>query len=59
MKIKSKHIFFLKITVIVLLSLAGAWLFWKNLYFSAVLMLIGVVALAISLYYDRIKGWDV
>ncbi|MDD2299605.1 MAG: HAMP domain-containing sensor histidine kinase [Dysgonamonadaceae bacterium] len=55
MKIKSKHIFFLKITVIVLLSLAGAWLFWKNLYFSAVLMLIGVVALAISLYYDRIK----
>lgn len=55
MKIKSKHIFFLKIAVIVLLSLSGAWLFWKDLYFSAVLMLIGVFSMAISLYYDRIN----
>lgn len=55
MKIKSKYLFLLKITAIVLLSLMGAWLFWKNLYFSSVLMLIGIVALAVSLYYDRIK----
>lgn len=55
MKIKSKNIFFLKIIAIVLLSLAGALLFWKSFYFSAVLMLIGIVAFAISLYYDRLK----
>ena len=55
MKIKSKHIFFLKIAVIVLLSLIGAWLFMKELYFSAVFLLIGVVVFAVSLYYDRKK----
>ncbi len=55
MKIKTKHIFFLKIAAIVLLSLLGAWLFWKSFYFSAVFMLIGIVSLAISLYYDRKK----
>ncbi len=55
MQVKSKHIFFLKIAVIVLLSLSGAWLFWKDLYFSAVLMLIGIVSIALSLYYDRKK----
>lgn len=55
MKIKSKHIFILKIIAIVLLSLAGALLFWKSFYFSSVLMLIGVVGFAISLYHDRIK----
>lgn len=36
-----------------LLSLAGAWLFVKGFYFSAALMLVGVVAFAASLYYDR------
>ena len=58
MKIKTKHIFFLKIAAIVLLSLLGAWLFWKSFYFSAVLMLIGIVAFGISLYYDRKKLFE-
>ena len=53
MKIRSKHSYFLKITLLVLLSLAGAWLFVKGFYFSAALMLAGVVAFAASLYYDR------
>ena len=55
MKIKSKHKFLLKVTAIVLLSLAGVWLFWSQLYFSALFMLFGVVGFAISLYYDRKK----
>ena len=55
MKIKSKHIFFLKIAVIVLLSLGGAWLFWNGFYFSTLFILIGIVAIAVSLYYDRKK----
>lgn len=42
-------------TAIVLLSLAGVWLFWSQLYFSALFMLFGVVGFAISLYYDRKK----
>ena len=53
MKIRSRHSYFLKITLLVLLSLAGAWLFVKGFYFSAALMLVGVVAFAASLYYDR------
>ena len=55
MKIKSKHILFLKVSAIVLLSLAGAWLFWSNLYFSSLLMLTGIIGLTISIYYDRKK----
>lgn len=55
MKIKSKHKFLLKVTAIVLFSLAGAWLFWSQFYFSALFMLFGVVGFAISLYYDRKK----
>lgn len=53
MNIQSKHIFLSKIVAIVLLSLAGGWLFWQEYYFSAVLMLIGSIILAVSLYYDR------
>lgn len=55
MKLQSRHIFFLKITAIVLLSLAGAWLFLKQLLFSSILLLLLIVALAVSLYYDRKK----
>ncbi len=50
-----KHLFFIKITAIVLLSLLGAWLFVSGLYFSAALVLLGIVALAISVYLDRKK----
>lgn len=55
MKLQARHIFFLKITAIVLLSLVGAWLYLKQLLFSSILLLIVIVALAISLYYDRKK----
>lgn len=55
MRIKSKHIYFLKIASIVVLSLAGAWLFWKEFYFSSVLMFLGIIAFAVSVYYDRKK----
>lgn len=50
-----KHLFFIKISTIVLLSLLGAWLFVSGLYFSAALVLLGIVALAISVYLDRKK----
>ena len=55
MKIKSKHKLLLKVAAIVLLSLTGAWLFWSGLYFSSLLMLLGVIGIAISIYYDRKK----
>lgn len=55
MKIKSKHKLFLKVAAIVLLSLTGAWLFLSDLYFSSLLMLLGVIGIAISIYYDRKK----
>ncbi|MDI9603754.1 MAG: HAMP domain-containing sensor histidine kinase [Bacteroidota bacterium] len=55
MKLQARHIFFLKITAIVLLSLVGAWLFLKQLLFSSILLLLLIVALAVSLYYDRKK----
>lgn len=55
MKIKSKHILFLKVAAIVLLSLAGAWLFWSDLYFTSLLMLIANIGFSISIYYDRKK----
>ena len=38
-----------------MLSLTGAWLFWSDLYFSSLLMLLGVIGIAISIYYDRKK----
>ena len=53
MKIRSKHSYFLKITALVLLSLTGAWLCVKGFYFSAALMLAGVVAFAVSIHDDR------
>lgn len=53
MNIQSKHIFLSKIAAIVLLSLAVGWLFWQEYYFSSVLILIGIIILAVSLYNDR------
>ena len=53
MNIQSKHIFLSKIAVVVLLSLTGGWLFWQGYYFSAVLVLMGIIILAASLYSDR------
>ena len=55
MKLKSKHIFSLKITTIVLLSLAGAWIFLQGFIFSTALILAGIVALAVSIHFDRKK----
>ena len=55
MKIQSKHKLFLKVAAIVLLSLTGAWLFLSDLYFSSLLMLLGVIGFSISIYYDRKK----
>jgi len=55
MKLQARHIFFLKIGAIVLLSLVGAWLFLKQLLFSSILLLLLILALAVSLYYDRKK----
>jgi signal transduction histidine kinase len=53
MHIQSKHIFLSKIVTIVVLSLAGGWLFWQGYYFSSVLVLIGIILLSVSLYNDR------
>ena len=53
MNIQSKHIFLSKIAAIALLSLAVGWLFWQEYYFSSVLVLMGIILLALSLYYDR------
>ncbi|WP_298649477.1 HAMP domain-containing sensor histidine kinase [uncultured Proteiniphilum sp.] len=53
MHIQSKHIFLSKIVTIVLLSLAGGWLFWQEYYFSSILVLMSIIILAVSLYYDR------
>lgn len=38
-----------------MLSLTGAWLFLSDLYFSSLLMLLGVIGFSISIYYDRKK----
>lgn len=55
MKPNSNHILALKIAVIVLLSLAAAWVFTKGLIFSAALILVAIVAVSVSIYYDRKK----
>ena len=55
MKLQSKYIFIIKIISIVLLSLAATWLFWKELYFSAILIFIGITFVSISIYFDRKK----
>ena len=58
MKFQYKHIFIIKITVIVLLALAAAWFLVNELYFSTSLMLLALVITAISIYYDRKKLLD-
>lgn len=55
MKLRSNHIFILKIISIVILSLTGAWLYTTKLYFSASIMFVAIIVLAISIYYDRKK----
>ncbi len=55
MKLSGKHLFILKISGIVALSIAGAALFVKGLYFSAILVLILIILLATSLYNSRRK----
>lgn len=55
MQIQSKHLFMIKIAAITLLSLFAAWLFIKGFFFSAILVLLVIIALAVSLYYDRKK----
>lgn len=52
-KIQSKYLFGLKIAVIVALSLCAAWLFLEELYFSAALVLLLLIGIAVSLYIDR------
>ena len=36
-----------------ILSLVGAWLYVNNLYFSASIMLLIIIVVAVSIYYDR------
>lgn len=55
MKLQSKYLFIIKIIAIVLLSLMGTWLFLRELYFSAILIFIGIVSVSFSIYYDRKK----
>ena len=55
MRIQSKHLFSIKIVAVVLLSLPAAWLFLKGFFFSAVLVLLVIIALSVSLYHDRKK----
>lgn len=58
MKFSSKYRFIIKIIVLVLLSLLGAWLSLKTLYFSATLVFLLIVSLSVLLYYDRRKMID-
>ncbi|NLY24049.1 MAG: HAMP domain-containing histidine kinase [Bacteroidales bacterium] len=53
MKIASRYLYMIKIAAILLLSMTTVWLFLHALYFSSLLVLICILALAISLYYDR------
>lgn len=55
MKLQARYLFVIKIAAIVLLALAGAWLMLKGLYFSAILVLVVIVSLAVSVYLDRRK----
>ena len=55
MKLQSKYLFIIKILFVVVLSLAAAWLVLKELYFSAILLLLGILLLAVSMHYDRKK----
>ena len=53
MRLPSKYLFGLKIAFIVALSLCAAWLFLTDLYFSAALVLLLLIGIAVSLYIDR------
>lgn len=53
MNIQSKHIFLGKIAAIVLLSIAGGWLFWQEYYFSTILALAGIIIVSVSISQDR------
>ena len=55
MKIPSRYLYMFKIAAILLLSLSGAWLYMQKLYFSSLLLLIFILIVSISLYYDRKK----
>ena len=58
MKLSSKYIFIIKISILVCLSLLGAWLVLKMLYFSAALVFLLMASLSVSIYYDRKKLID-
>jgi len=55
MKIPSRYLYMFKIAAILLLSLSGAWLYMQKLYFSSLLLLIFILIVSVSLYYDRKK----
>lgn len=55
MKLKDNAVFVEKIIAIVLLALAIAWLLLKGFFFSAVLLFVGMIAVAASVYHDRKK----
>ncbi len=55
MKIPSRYLYMLKIAAILLLSLSGAWLYMQKLYFSSLLLLVVILIVSVSLYYDRKK----
>lgn len=55
MKLPSRYLYMFKIAAILLLSLTAVWLFLHALYFSSLLVLIGLLMVSISLYYDRKK----
>lgn len=55
MKPAANTVFVLKLIAIVLLALGTTWLLVNAFYFSATLLFIGLVAVAISIYYDRKK----
>lgn len=54
-KLSSKYFFIIKVIAIVVLSISGAWLLLKGLYFSAALIGIVIIVLAFSVYHDRKK----
>lgn len=55
MKLRSNHIFILKIISIVILSLVSARLFMLDLFFSSAIVVIVIIGIAVSIYFDRKK----
>ncbi|MFA5695012.1 MAG: hypothetical protein WC950_06620, partial [Proteiniphilum sp.] len=55
MKLPSRYLYMFKIAAILLLSLTAVWLFLHALYFSSLLVLIVMLVVSVSLYYDRKK----